>query len=169
MVFRPANKTFPTDKASLETLCTTILRFPFDQISNIKLNLIIQRNRERYESALFEKSSSNKKESNSYSKYCGGTAFQLYLNSTPLSLPSCIFRPCPFLHSWFFFLSSSAGRIVKRFLKIALLSWKQGRSVMKFRKEKLDKRLEGKRNDVNDRKGRIALNGGRVGLIEGGN
>lgn len=30
---------------------------------------------------------------------------------------------------------------------------------MKFRKEKLDKRLEGKRNDVNDRKGRIALNG----------
>lgn len=40
---------------------------------------------------------------------------------------------------------------------------------MKFRKEKLDKRVEGKRNDVNDRKGRIALNGERVGLIEGGN
>lgn len=55
-------------------LCDTS-RFPFDQISNIKFNLIIQRNRERYGSAVFEKSSSNKKESNSYSKYCGGTAF----------------------------------------------------------------------------------------------
>lgn len=38
---------------------------------------------------------------------------------------------------------------------------------MKFRKEKLDKRVEGKRNDVNDREGRIAPNG--VGLIKGGN
>lgn len=62
------------------------LRFPFDQISNIKLNLIIQRNRERYESALFEKSSSNKKESNSYSKYCGGTAFQRELYTFKLTI-----------------------------------------------------------------------------------
>lgn len=166
MVFRPANKTFSTDKASLETLCTTILRFPFDQISNIKLNLIIQRNRERYESALFEKSSSNKKESNSYSKYCGGTAFQRELYTFKLTI---LYISSLSVSALLILFPLFAGRIVKRFLKIALLSWKQGRSVMKFRKEKLDKRLEGKRNDVNDRKGRIALNGGRVGLIEGGN
>lgn len=162
MVFRPANKTFPTDKASLETLCTTILRFPFDQISNIKLNLIGNDTKAHYS----RKAVAIRKNRTHIPNIAGEQLSNV--NSTPLSLPSCIF-PCPFLHSWFFFLSSSAGRIVKRFLKIALLSWKQGRSVMKFRKEKLDKRLEEKRNDVNDRKGRIALNGGRVGLIEGGN
>ena len=40
--------------------------------------------------------------------------------------------------------------------------------MMKFRKEKLDKGVEGKRNDVNDREGKIVPNGVEQ-LIKGGN